>query len=285
MSYFEFLALFLGLPLLMFLVITWSDQQRARSLPKELSAWPLAWVILLHVLIAVIYTTPWDNYLVATQVWWYDPNLVTGITIGYVPIEEYTFFILQTIFTGLLFGVLARRIPLKLSVNAGSVNVQSSPKRNLSAALLLLPPWIWSLIVLFTGWQPGNYLALILVWALPPIALQLFFGADLLWQYRRVVLSTLLTGTFYLAIADSLAISVGTWTISPEKTLGVYLAGVLPIEEFLFFLFTNILVSFGITLVMSRAAQTRAPAWLLAALTAFRRRNRARLSPRRGSMD
>lgn len=50
--------------------------------------------------IAVIYTTPWDNYLVATRVWYYDPRLVLGIRLWYVPIEEYTFFILQTFLTG-----------------------------------------------------------------------------------------------------------------------------------------------------------------------------------------
>ena len=41
-----------------------------------------------HVGMAVVYTTPWDNYLVATRVWWYDPALVTGLTLGWVPIEE-----------------------------------------------------------------------------------------------------------------------------------------------------------------------------------------------------
>ena len=36
-------------------------------------------------MIAVVYTTHWDNYLVATRVWWYDPALVSGIgVINYV---------------------------------------------------------------------------------------------------------------------------------------------------------------------------------------------------------
>lgn len=267
MSYFAFLIIFLGLPLLTLTTITWRDRRRERRLPAALSAWPLGWVILAHVLIAVIYTTPWDNYLVATQVWWYDPDLVTGVTIGWVPIEEYTFFILQTIFTGLMFGVIARRAYNSQAPHDGRNGKTSLRGFNLLAALFLLPPWIWSLFVLLTAWQPGNYMALILIWALPPIALQLIFGADLLWKYRRVALATLLTGTLYLAAADALAIYAGTWTISPDKTLGVYLGGVLPLEEFTFFLVTNVLVSFGITLVMARGSQSRAPGWLLAALT------------------
>ena len=52
-------------------------------------------------MVAVLYTTPWDNYLVATGVWWYDPHLVAGLVLGWVPIEEYTFFILQTLAMGL----------------------------------------------------------------------------------------------------------------------------------------------------------------------------------------
>ena len=27
-------------------------------------------IVLAHIAIALIYTTPWDNYLVATSVWW-----------------------------------------------------------------------------------------------------------------------------------------------------------------------------------------------------------------------
>ncbi|MEZ4642189.1 MAG: hypothetical protein R3E31_05515 [Chloroflexota bacterium] len=42
-------------------------------------------------------------------------------------------------------------------------------------------------MILLIGWQPGNYLALELGWALPYIMLQLFFGADILWRQRRLV--------------------------------------------------------------------------------------------------
>ena len=56
----------------------------------------------LVIVIAVAYTTPWDNYLVASGVWRYDPALVTGILIGWVPIEEYAFFVVQVVFTALV---------------------------------------------------------------------------------------------------------------------------------------------------------------------------------------
>jgi lycopene cyclase domain-containing protein len=62
------------------------------------------------IFLAVTYTTPWDNYLVATRVWYYDPRLVFGITFGYVPIEEYSFFVLQTLLSSFFMLYLWRRL-------------------------------------------------------------------------------------------------------------------------------------------------------------------------------
>ena len=80
-------------------------------MPPWFDTWP-PWAVLWgHVLIALIWTTPWDNYLVATRVWWYDPALVTGLTLGWVPIEEYTFFVVQTLMAGLWLLAWMRRLP------------------------------------------------------------------------------------------------------------------------------------------------------------------------------
>ena len=59
--------------------------------------------------------------------------------------------------------------------------------------------------------------------------------------------------------SGALAITAGTWTISPAQSLNIYLAGYLPVEEFLFFLITTTLVVFGITLVLARESQSRVP--------------------------
>jgi lycopene cyclase domain-containing protein len=97
--------------------------------------------------------------------------------------------------------------------------------------------------------------------------LQTIFGADILWRHRRLVVSALLPSLIYLSIADALAITAGTWTISPAQSLNIYLAGYLPIEEFIFFLITNVLVVFGMTLVLARESQARVPAVLRSQLT------------------
>ena len=251
MTYFGFLAIFLGIPIAILGALLWRDQRRGRELPLSLQSVPAAVVVLVHVVLAVLYTTPWDNYLVATGVWWYEPALVTGITLGWVPIEEYTFFVVQTILASLWLLFLARRL-----AEPG----QFRPSRRIRwwATGAIGTIWLASALVLAAGWQPGTYLGLELVWALPPIMLQLAFGADILWHRRRLVGLTLMSMTLYLATADSLAIGAGTWTINPRQSLHLLLGGVLPVEELVFFLLTNTLVVFGATLLLSQESRLRA---------------------------
>ena len=111
--------------------------------------------------------------------------------------------------------------------------------------------------LLVFGWTPGTYMALEIIWALLPIMLQLGFGADILWHHRRLVALSIAVPTLYLSLADSIAIGAGTWTFSPQKSTGWLIGGVLPVEELLFFLLTNTLIGFGMTLVMSSESQAR----------------------------
>jgi lycopene cyclase domain-containing protein len=252
MTYFGFLAQFVVIPLAILGGLTLYDRWRGCALPKRLGDLP-AWIALAaHVLVALLYTTPWDNYLVATSVWWYDPQLVTGVTLGWVPIEEYTFFVLQTLLTGLWLLWLARHLP-------PPIDAPLRPKLRWITASITGLIWLASVIGLLSGWKPGVYLTIQLAWALPPIIFQLAFGADILWRYRGVVLLTLVPATLYLGAVDAVAIDAGTWTIDPAQSLEIYLGGVLPLEEFTFFLVTNTLVAFGMTLVLARESLERTP--------------------------
>jgi lycopene cyclase domain-containing protein len=254
MTYFGFLLRFLVIPLVLMGGLTWRDLRRGITRPLALRNWPAGVVLLAHVMVALLYTTPWDNYLVATGVWWYEPTLVTGITLGWVPLEEYTFFVLQTLTTGLWLLYLARHLPVEDSPSSHHGRIRWI------AALVLGLIWLAAVAMLPAGWQPGTYLALELTWALPPIMLQLAFGADILWRQRRLVLLSLLPPTFYLCIADALAIAAGTWTINPVRSLNVYLGGALPLEELVFFTLTNALVVFGMVLGLARESRDRIPA-------------------------
>ena len=255
MSYFGFLALFLGIPILALAFAVWRDRRHGRRLSSALSAHGPAAVIFLHVVVALLYTTPWDNYLVATGVWWYDPELVTGVTLGWVPLEEYVFFVVQPIFTGLWLLFAGRRLSRAGRERAFEARPALRKWTVLAAGLI----WFAAVAALAGRWQPGTYLGLELGWALPPIMLQLAFGADILWHHRRLVVTALLPPTLYLAAADAVAIGAGTWTIDPAQSLSVYLGGVLPVEEFVFFLLTNTLIVFGVTLALSQESVARLP--------------------------
>lgn len=253
MTYGRFLLLFLVLPIAGLL---WHQRRRLTG---------ARWAMLTALAgVAVTYTTPWDNYLVAHRVWWYDPGRVWGITLGWVPLEEYLFFVLQPFLTG-LWALAVSREPSQEKANA-RLRLAGA-----SAALFLAALGAG---LLLSGRSAVRYLGLELAWALPPLALQLAFGADLLWANRQRVAAVVLPPTLYLAAGDALAIQAGVWTIDPGQSLGLLLGGRLPIEELLFFLLTNLLLGFSVILLEAPESARRArrwQAWFAARPTSLRR--------------
>ena len=255
MTYFGFLLRFLILPILVFLAITWWDNKNNKPTPGFQNG-RAVWIgILVHILLAVVYTTPWDNYLVATGVWYYNPDLVTGIVFGYVPIEEYTFFILETILSGLWWWFLARRLtPSTQEFKPNKILVYVS-----TCVLVIL--WIIFTVLFFSDNQPITYLSITLFWALPAIFPQLLYGADILWHHRKLVLLGILVPGTYLSLMDIFALTDTTWSIAKDQTTGILFFGILPLEEVVFFFITNILIIFGMTLLLSTIGQERFKAW------------------------
>ncbi len=97
MTYAGFLLLFVIAPTLLCGLVLW----RWRT-------WPDPRHLAVIALLAVVYTTPWDNAIVRQGVWSYDVNKIWGIVLGVVPLEEYLFFVLQVIFTGFVLTILRR---------------------------------------------------------------------------------------------------------------------------------------------------------------------------------
>jgi lycopene cyclase domain-containing protein len=254
MTYFGFLLLFLVLPLGVLLTRIW----RQRALER------LPWkALILVAVIALVYTTPWDNYLVANAVWWYDKRLVTGLTLGWVPLEEYFFFILQPLLVGVWLATLERQ-------PTTHAEAYSPPRMRLIGLTLSIAAGIVGLSILLNGWPSGRYLGLELVWGIAPLALQLAFGADILWQSRHTLALAIVPSTLYLSAADTIAIASGTWTINPAYSLGIRIAGILPIEECLFFVLTSTLIAFSVVLLESPQAAER----MSRIITATSRRSR-----------
>ena len=251
MTYFGFLLRFLFLPILVFLIITLWDNKRGKQINSFRNGRAVWIAIAVHVILAVAYTTPWDNYLVATGVWYYNPNLVTGIVLGYVPIEEYTFFVVETILAGLWWWFLARRLSIpgnEFTPNKRLVQISSG---------VLIVVWMIFTYLFFFGAEKWTYLGIIFFWALPAILPQLLFGADILWHYRKLVFWAFMVPGTYLSLMDIVALSDTTWSISKLQTSGVLFFGILPLEEVAFFFITNVLITFGMTLLLANVGQER----------------------------
>jgi lycopene cyclase domain-containing protein len=245
-TYFAFHLLFILPPiaaLALWLRPRWSrlPSRSARSLP-------------LMALIALVYTTPWDNHLVKSGVWSYGADRVIG-TIGYVPVEEYLFFLLQPFLTGLWLYFLVAR--------SGN---EANDDRARSVAPRVIGAAIWLALAAF-GFAAlrrpeGTYLGLILAWAGPVLAILWAYAGAEIWARRRTFLAALAPTTLYLWIVDAVAIRLGIWHISEELSTGLKVLG-LPIEEAIFFLVTNLLVVQGLIALVyppGVAEARRAPA-------------------------
>jgi lycopene cyclase domain-containing protein len=251
MTYFNFLIFFVILPAAVLTLLV-------RPTRRE-------WAVL-GVLAVIVYlwTTPWDNYLVGSGVWYYDPALVSGLVIGWVPIEEYLFFGLQCWLTGMwTFGL--KRV---FAASTSHQDAQAQSPATLSAftlpiALLLLAPHAPTALgapandlapLPFGNW---NYLVLILVWAVPVILGQLWLGWPAFSRQWKVYVLGFSVPALYLTLMDSIAIGSGTWTISSLQSLNIFLPFGVPIEEGVFFLVTNILLVQGVLLFTSPEVKAR----------------------------
>jgi lycopene cyclase domain-containing protein len=237
MTYLQFHLIFLLPPLVIL----------ATRLPRAVAVLgPRARLGLIAIpLIALLYATPWDNYLVANGIWGYGERRVLG-TIGWVPIEEYAFFILQPLLTGMVLYVFLLRI---LESGQPPPAVARPARVRFWGTIPLLAMGAEGVLLLAS--EPGTYMGLILIWSAPVLLLLWLHAGPLILRFRPAVLPSILVPTLYLWFADRTAIDAGTRTISDRYTFGAAPMG-LPVEEAMFFLVTNVMVVFGLMAVLTR---------------------------------
>lgn len=229
MTYFQFHLFFILPPIVALLL--------ARPVRGELKKRRAGLGLTFICTLAMVYTTPWDNYLVYKGVWQYGEDRVLG-TIGYVPIEEYLFFILQSIMTGLLFCWLAR-----------AEAFTGRPRGHWKGTAFWIAVTLTGVACLF--FDRTLYAGLILAWAPPVLALQWAVGGSEFSSNKKLYALAIGIPTVYLWLADALAIHWGIWSISTDYTVG-WKVGSLPVEEAVFFLMTNLLVVQGLWLFLKR---------------------------------
>jgi lycopene cyclase domain-containing protein len=236
-TYLQFHLAFL-LPAVMFMIATASVSRTQMSAAvRPLGTGRTYWAgVAIITIVALAYTTPWDNYLIAEGVWWYGEGSTLG-TLGHAPVEEYLFILVQPWLTALWLAHLS--LPSEWPQAARPVR-----SRLVATALAVgLGVVGWQ----FLGTDATFYLGAILAWAAPVLALQWAVGAPQLWARRRLVALGTLVPTAYLCVADRIAIEYGIWILSEQYTTGVTVAG-LPVEEATFFLVTNLFVVQGLVL-------------------------------------
>ena len=256
MSYLTFHLVFILPPILL---LAWLYRRGGRRIHPHAGLF-----LLLITVIALVYTTPWDNYLVWRGVWGYGEDRVLG-TIGYVPIEEYLFFVLQPLLAGLWLYLLLSGGPRPESLQrTGRTPGEAIPDETLArfaaarpvrhplavrlagAAGYLLLAVLGAILL---GSESGTYLGLILAWACPVLAAQWAYAGPAIHARGRTFALGVGAPTLYLWGADATAIQLGIWEISERYTLGPAL-GPLPLEEAVFFLVTNLLVVQGLLLFL-----------------------------------
>jgi lycopene beta-cyclase len=242
MSYLEFLGRYL-LPAVLATVVaaavTWH-----RLVSRGLARWAYG-SLAVYVLLALLWTAPWDSWLIANDVWRHGGVLGRVLR---VPVEEYAFMIGQSLVVGLWTIALVATRPRPADTERTAVRwVAGSGWGVVAVAAWLLHP----------VWAHGFYLTAIVGWFAPLIAVQAAWGADRLAAARQVRLLAVAVPTAYLWFADLAAIRAGSWWINPERTVPVRPWG-LPLEEAVFFFVTTLVLVNGIVLATDPVMWRRA---------------------------
>ncbi|KAJ5757145.1 Bifunctional lycopene cyclase/phytoene synthase [Penicillium nucicola] len=193
--------------------------------------------------IAVLFTIPWDSYLIRNRIWTYPTDAVVGLTLLDIPLEEVFFFVIQTYCTSLLYVILTKHLvlPVYLLPRASSAKKLGS---------LLLFPGIAVGALCSVLETKVTYLGLIIAWSLPVIALQWVLCSDFLLNMpKRPIAISIILPTLYLWIVDFFALQRGTWVIEQETKIGIQFFGFLELEEGIFFFVSNIMVVLGLVTV------------------------------------
>ncbi|MEU9130140.1 lycopene cyclase domain-containing protein [Kitasatospora sp. NPDC048540] len=263
MTYLGFLGLFLAPALLLAAVLTALVSRRHPGPAQRGRLRMAAWITALLVVAALVWTPPWDSWIIRHGVWSYPPDGVLA-TWGRVPFEEYLFMAGQTVLIGLwsivcLLEAAPPRVfiigsragprlpdgggpPLYIrrlgGVLHGARTIRGPGRRTVFCALWLSAAALGSIAAADTRL---TYLGALLVWFGPLLALQAGVGADLMADRRRLRALMVVPVWLYLCVIDRVAIAAGTWRLSPERTTGLRLLG-LPVEEAIFFAVTCLLV-------------------------------------------
>jgi lycopene cyclase domain-containing protein len=199
-----------------------------------------ATALVLVLLAVVVFTTPWDNLAAKWGIWGF-PREKYSIRLGWLPIEEYAFFVLQSLNVMLGMRALFHFFPAWHRL----ISTDPDFRTYLCLGASLLPWIVIGLQLRAYRRRAGsrvNY-ALHLAWFLPVIYSQWVLAPALLGAHLSLLLLvTFLFGLYYTG-ADLVAVRGGTWFFDEKQITGFKIGRILPWEEVAFFFLTSLLVA------------------------------------------
>lgn len=202
--------------------------------------WEWWWPALVVLVIVYAFTIPWDNYAAFRGIWGF-PRERFSRQLGWLPVEEYLFFGLQSV-EAILLSILFLEFWPGEGMGAASVDW---PNLAACGGILLVwgvGGWLGRGLGAQSRWHYAWHL---LFWFVPIFGLIAAIAWPVLAPLWPVWLAaTLLLGT-YLTLADLHAISLGIWHFDERQISGFRFFGVLPWEEAAFFYLTSALVSWS----------------------------------------
>jgi len=230
MTYFRFHLAF-NLPLLILLAAL---NARGPWTVGELAAF--GWVLLA----VMVFTTPWDNFAAKWGIWGF-PREKYSFRIGYLPVEEYAFFLLQSCNVMLAVRALFHFFPDWQTGQETGIDIWTLLCLGVSVI-----PWIviaWQLRLMRRKRGPRVNYAIHLVWFLPVIYAQWVLAPPLFLGHAGLLALTMGIFGIYYTLADLAAVRGGTWFFDEKQITGIKLNGILPWEEIAFFFLTSLLVA------------------------------------------
>jgi len=212
---------------------------------------------------SVIYTAPWDNWLIIHHVWWFDWNRCLGIAVGALPIEELCFYVLIVCLGGFWTSFLYE----KMKPDFGAA--PRRPMLKYGAAAVVSTIWVADAIYLayYTSAYPtAVFFAQCLIITLPALIVQLVVCGDLIWHRRKFALmATIPVGLWLTVTAGTSTFGTDMWTVNPLYSF-YRIPGLLPVEMLLFYqLAAALMVLPATTLVQIDTEYFREPLeWLQA---------------------
>lgn len=192
-------------------------------------------------LFSVLYTTPWDNWLIENHVWWLDEMRLSGTKFGFVPIEELGFYMLIV----LLGGQWANFVYHRFDFRFGATPENPAFRRN--SALVVGAVWVLDVAFLLFGtrWLPkGTFLAQCLLITLPALAFQLAVAGDLFLHRRRFIAAVVFPVGMYLTVVAGLfTFGSELWVVDPKLSIW-RIPHLLPVEMPFFYCFAATLMAF-----------------------------------------